>query len=141
MSEAITAIICGSRDGVPTGVGWGWLTRALDSFEREHARIGHVFTGGAKGIDWSAECWAIDRERPHTVMPAAWKLHGKKAGPMRNAEMLAFLVKCTEAATRAVLAFPGGAGTNHMVSIALEASVPVWRCSVSGGNGWRWDRV
>lgn len=138
--DSITAIICGSRDGVPPGAGWGWLDRALDSFEREKVRIAHVVVGGARGIDTLAEDWALSRERPHTVFPAAWKRLGKKAGPIRNAEMLDFLKRTTESASRAVLAFPGGAGTADMVAQAQAALVPIWRCSLVGSSGWRWDR-
>ena len=141
MNDTVTALICGSRDGVPPGVPWGWLDRALNTFCSDKAPIAHVIVGGCRGIDSLAEDWAMRRELPHTVMPAAWKLHGKKAGPMRNAEMLAFLVKCTEAARRVVLAFPGGDGTADMVAKAKAANVPVWRCSLVGSSGWRWDHV
>ncbi len=44
------------------------------------------------------------------------------------------------AASRAVLAFPGGDGTADMVVKARTASVPVWRCSLVGTSGWRWTR-
>ena len=137
----LTAIICGSRNGPPGIAPWSWVWQALDSFSRDKARLRHVIVGGAKGIDTLAEDWALQRETPHTVMPAAWQRLGKKAGPARNGEMLAFMRQIASSAERAVLAFPGGTGTEDMVAKALAANEVVWRCSLVGREGWRWDRV
>lgn len=52
--------------------------------------------------------------------PAPWEAHGRKAGPMRNAQMIA-------AGGDLVLAFPlpGGRGTQHTISLAQSAGIPV----------------
>ena len=46
-----------------------------------------VITGGASGIDTDGRNWAVDRGIPHLVCPANWEDLGKRAGPIRNAEM------------------------------------------------------
>ncbi len=54
------------------------------------------------------------------IFHAAWKQHGRAAGPIRNEEML-FLGR-----PDGVLAMPGDKGTRHMVDIASREGVPVW---------------
>jgi UDP-N-acetylmuramoylalanine-D-glutamate ligase len=53
-----------------------------------------------------------------SIYPAKWDLHGKSAGPIRNQQML-------DTGVDLVIAFPGGKGTAHMVSIAKKAGVKV----------------
>lgn len=135
---SVTAIVCGSRTGAPSGVPLGWVRCALDAWEREHARVWHVLNGGAPGIDALAAEWARERRRPCTTFPARWEEHKRAAGPLRNAAMLAYLRSTTEAAARVVLAFPGGTGTACMVTRAHAANVPVWRCVLVGRVGYAW---
>ena len=63
--------------------------------------------------------WAKDNNMKLKVYPADWELHGKSAGPIRNQQML------IEGKPDLVLAFPGGKGTAHMVSIAKKKGVKV----------------
>lgn len=82
--------------------------------------------GDAKGADRLSEYVArfylfaddvIGVER----YPADWNLHGKRAGPIRNHQML------TEGKPDLVIAFiaVGSRGTKHMVEIAKKAGIPV----------------
>lgn len=78
-----------------------------------------IIHGGAAGADSSAGEWARSKYGVHEVkVNANWYLHGKAAGPMRNAAML--LLK-----PDLVIAFPGDRGTAHMVKLAREAGVEV----------------
>ena len=52
--------------------------------------------------------------------PARWAELGRRAGPIRNQEMLDLWVP------DGVVAFPGGAGTADMVARARAACVTVW---------------
>ena len=47
-----------------------------------------------------------------------WKMHGKKAGPLRNQEMV-------DAGTDLVVAFPGGRGTADLVRRARAAGLQI----------------
>lgn len=78
-----------------------------------------IIEGDAKGADRAASDWAVCNYSKHEVYPADWQRHGKAAGPIRNRQML------NEGKPDLVVAFPGGAGTAHMVSIAKVAGVEV----------------
>ena len=80
-----------------------------------------VITGGARGVDTLAHQLAQQRGLPTEVYSAEWATEGRRAGPLRNARMLATGVD-------AVYAFrlPGASpGTDHMTRIARAAKVPV----------------
>lgn len=51
------------------------------------------------------------------TFPAKWREHGKKAGPIRNAQMI------TEGHPTFAIGFPGGSGTAHMKKILDQAGV------------------
>ena len=51
--------------------------------------------------------------------PANWKEYGKRAGYIRNAQML------NEGKPDLVVAFPGGKGTQMMIKLAKAAGVKV----------------
>ena len=74
-----------------------------------------------------ADCLAgaVARELGFAVLPfpADWTTHGRRAGPLRNTQML------REGRPRLVLAFTNdlraSRGTRHMCAIAVAAGVPV----------------
>lgn len=79
-----------------------------------------IITGGARGVDTIANHWANKIAGCQTeVYPAKWKQYGKKAGYIRNKQML------EEGKPDVVIAFPGGKGTAMMVRLAREAGIPV----------------
>ncbi len=80
-----------------------------------------IIEGGALGADRLARVWAESRSVPHVTYPADWKQHGKAAGRLRNRQML------RDGKPDAVIAFPGGAGTHDMITIAEAAGLPVWQ--------------
>jgi hypothetical protein len=76
--------------------------------------------GDAKGADRLAERTA----QPYVIVeryPAKWKEYGKRAGPIRNQQML------EEGKPDLVIAFlaPNSKGTKDMVARAEKAGVPV----------------
>lgn len=48
-----------------------------------------VVTGDASGVDEAARFWSFTNIGPPAVHNAEWEEHGKKAGPMRNAKVVA----------------------------------------------------
>lgn len=79
-----------------------------------------LITGGASGADTLAWEWGFDRGVPtNLVFPADWDRYGKKAGYLRNKEML------EDGRPDLVIAFPGDKGTAMMVRLAEEAGVKV----------------
>lgn len=77
-----------------------------------------IIHGGAKGADTLAGEWATSRNYRVKVFNADWKRFGKSAGPIRNERML-------QQHPNLVVAFPGGKGTAHMVSIAKRDKLKV----------------
>lgn len=78
-----------------------------------------IISGGAKGADNLGEDWSVVNWTELERYPADWETHGKKAGILRNIQML------EQGKPDLVIAFPGGRGTAHMVRIAKEAGVEV----------------
>lgn len=76
--------------------------------------------GGAKGADTLADDWAIVNWVPVHVYEAKWDEHGKKAGVLRNIEML------DDFKPDLVVAFPGGRGTSHCRAEAERRGIPVY---------------
>src|SRR3990167_9227834 len=80
-----------------------------------HAELGTrkptcVITGGCPtGADAHAREWAMRMKVPTLTVQADWVSLGKKAGPIRNQQMI------DTAKADIVLAFPGGRGTADLV--------------------------
>ena len=77
-----------------------------------------VVSGCASGADSCGELWANGTNIPVKKFPADWKTHGKKAGPLRNAEMAEY--------ADAVALFPGGEGTDSMYREAKKAGLKIF---------------
>lgn len=78
-----------------------------------------VVSGGARGVDsWAAEA-AIERGLETFVFQADWDRHGNRAGPLRNAEIVAHSDR--------VVAFWDGKsrGTLNTVLLAKERGLPI----------------
>lgn len=104
----------------------------------EQQLLGHVLDalrptlivhGAARGADALAELWAQARgveTRPCPVTREQWFTLGRAAGLMRNTFML------VRYGPDAVIAFPGGNGTAHMMSETRRARVPLYRVDQHG---------
>lgn len=103
-----------------------WNDRAtiyytLDNLATEHGRFTLVHGACPNGADKMAEDWAKLREHPYRGFPAQWRAFGKKAGPIRNIEML----NCTDPILVVAFPLPGGSGTQHMIGLAETREIPV----------------
>lgn len=111
-------LVCGSRHFNDLGL----LTRVLDDLE-----IDELIEGGARGTDALARTYAEVLAIPVREFQADWNQFGKRAGPLRNIQML------KDGRPDLVVAFlaPDSKGTAHMIKIAKEAGVPVKIVNVS----------
>lgn len=116
----LVILVCGGRDFDDEPV-FDHIMDSLLRLNREDASGFQIVIvhGGARGADTLADRWAKSRGIPVVACPADWDKHKKAAGIIRNAEML------KKWHPHVVVAFPGGRGTAHMVSIARKAGVPV----------------
>lgn len=82
--------------------------------------IEEIVSGGAKGVDTSAELYAKNHNLPFTLFSADWDTHGKKAGPLRN-ELMA------EYADALLLIWDGvSKGSSNMKKNMLRLNKPVY---------------
>ena len=94
------------------------VNKTLTRIHRQRT-IDVLIEGDAPGADRLAGHWAQRNGVTSVKYPADWGTHGKRAGPLRNLRML------REGKPELVVAFPGGAGTAHMVQLARGAGVEV----------------
>ena len=119
-SQGETVLVCGGRN-------WSRRQATFEALDILHAEKGfsRVIHGAARGADSLAGAWAKSRGVPVTEYPANWyppETRGKLdrgAGFKRNFQML------HEGMPSLVIAFPGGAGTRHMIAAAKHAEVTV----------------
>lgn len=78
-----------------------------------------IVSGHARGADSLGERFANEFRLPFELHPAKWRLLGKAAGMVRNAEM----AKCSDA----LIAFWDGEsrGTRHMINFARKRGLEV----------------
>jgi hypothetical protein len=83
--------------------------------------ISEIIHGGARGADTLAGQYGEDHSIPVRCFPALWDLHGKRAGPIRNTQML------REGTPDYVVAFlaKDSRGTKNMIDQATKANLPV----------------
>lgn len=119
-----TVLVCGGRNYSNRGL----VFKTLDEIGPKavvHGACGvdadDPYWLDMKGADDIADDWACRRGVEKHRRPAAWKRLGRKAGPIRNQQML------DEFAGRIalVVAFPGESGTADMVRRAKKAGIRV----------------
>lgn len=108
-------LVCGGRDFLNDK----YAFNVLDFVHDFLGPIDVIIQGGARGADTLAKLWAEDRNVKCEQYDADWDGLGKKAGPIRNKQML------EEGKPDLVVAFRGGSGTAHMVRIASRKKLPV----------------
>lgn len=132
MKYDFKVIVCGGRD-------YGWkfnsnrqkiinkeeveyLAKKLDILKFAVEELGRnlvIIQGEAQGADTWSKKWAEMNNIQTIDFPANWDEYGKKAGFIRNKQML------DEGKPDLVIAFKGGKGTAMMIDIAKKADVPV----------------
>jgi hypothetical protein len=113
-SEMHRILVCGGREFADKGR----VFTVLDYYRETSGGFMVVIHGAARGADSLAGEWATTRGIPVEAYPANWERDGRRAGPIRNAQML------REGKPTVVIAFPGGRGTADMIAQAKRAGVP-----------------
>ena len=123
----IKVLVCGGR----TYDDRDYLFKTLDGICLKRGWILHsqgetswlpdvfIIAGKAKGADTLAVDWAVTNRCYFKEYPADWNKYGRRAGYVRNQQML------DGGKPDVVIAFPGGAGTAMMKDIARKAGVEV----------------
>lgn len=91
--------------------------------EWEHRTLVH---GAARGADTLAARAGLRHGFEVLAFPASWDLHGRRAGFMRNEMMARRALASREMGKRVVVVhFPGGRGTEHMVTFSRGLGLEV----------------
>lgn len=81
--------------------------------------IAMFVSGGAKGADKMAERYASQNKIEMRVLKPDWKTHGKKAGILRNMEII-------DASSKVIAFWDGKSkGTKHSIDYAKMKDIPV----------------
>lgn len=106
--------VCGGRDYLDANTVRWYLSMAEPACDM-------LVCGGARGADQLGLDWALDTDTFFVVFPADWDRFGRSAGPIRNRRMGRFL----RDSGRHCLgyAFPGGAGTSHMIDVLEQEGI------------------
>lgn len=106
-------LVCGSRHFND----YGLLKETLDA----NSGITQIIHGAARGADTLAGRYGEEIGIPVRSFPADWNQYGKRAGPIRNGEML------KRGTPDLVIAFrgPNSRGTQNMINQAEKAGIPV----------------
>lgn len=112
-------LVCGSRTFSDRQIIWS----KLNDIAAYYSGDVEVIHGAASGADRIAGQWAEAYGKPVHAYPADWNQYGKRAGFLRNTQML------EEGKPDAVVAFvdkplPDSKGTKMMVDIARTGGVP-----------------
>lgn len=107
----IRCIVAGGRDFTD----YAFAKERLDAIFARQGAV-EIVSGGARGADALGERYAAERGWPVKRFPADWS-QGRKAGPVRNAQMAAYATH--------LVALPGGRGTADMIRQARAAGLEV----------------
>ena len=111
MSDLVHVAVVGTR----TFANYALLAETLGGLAGPLA----IVSGGAAGADALAERFARERGLPLAVFRADWRRHGRAAGPLRNAQIVA-------ACDRLVAFWDGESpGTRDSIAKARAAGRPV----------------
>jgi hypothetical protein len=125
----VIVLVCGDRNWISATV----VERSLEHLRTHRPEPLTVVEGGARGADRCAGRW-VARMRARGVgwvrVPANWERYGRRAGPIRNQQMLDYLLQGREMGqTVGVLAFhrdiDSSKGTRDMIQRAQKVDVPV----------------
>src|SRR5690349_6814946 len=103
LAKTMRVLVFGGRDYAD----YELLKAELDNLHSEK-KIACIIQGGASGADALAKRWAAENGIECAEYPADCKKYGKKAGPIRNRQMI------DHGQPTYAVAFPGGKGTADM---------------------------
>jgi len=117
-------MVCGGRDYVDSAHVF-WVLDELQPCAVVHGACGvdadRPRWARLRGADRLADAWCARRQVQVIRVPARWSALGRRAGAVRNQQMLELYHPAL------LVAFPGHLGTADLVRRARAAGVPVWK--------------
>ena len=120
MKKDVRVIVAGSRDFSDYDLLSDILNSIVDAYIGSDLTI---ISGTARGADSLGEHFASEKGLKLMRFPAQWEKYGKRAGYLRNEEMLRYA--SADQAEALLVAFWDGEskGTKHMISLASKAKI------------------
>ena len=116
------AIIAGKRDFTDKQFAF----KTLDAIFKKTGMPDEIIEGGAKGADALGHAYAKERGIATKRFPAAWSLHGKAAGPIRNRQMAEYAHKSQDGKAMLIAFWDGSSrGTANMIKTAEGMGIDV----------------
>ena len=117
-------LVCGGRDYADSAHVF-WVLDELQPRAVVHGACGvdadRPRWARLRGADRLADAWCARRQVQVIRVPARWSALGRRAGAVRNLQMLELYIPAL------LVAFPGHLGTADLVLRARAAGVPVWK--------------
>ena len=112
-------IVCGGRHFIDFPL----LCDILDNVIGDTKEI-EIVSGHCQGADMLGEKYAEEHDMPVKLFPADWTKYGRRAGPIRNKQMVDYIKSFDN---RIVIAFTNEntIGTRNTIAIAKKAKIPV----------------
>jgi len=85
--------------------------------------ITEVVCGCARGVDKLGERWAKENNIPIKYMMPDWDKYGKRAGYLRNADMVKY---AAEDEGGVIAVWNGSPGTKHTIDLGGQHNLPVF---------------
>lgn len=106
-------IVAGSRNFMVKD----FVYKKLDEILEQYKNI-EIVEGGARGVDYLAKQYAIEKNIPYKEFPANWNLYGRSAGILRNKDMASY--------SDVLIAFYNGSrGTSNMIKEAEDKGLEI----------------
>lgn len=97
-----------------------------------------IIHGDARGVDRLAGEWAIKRNIHTVVFKADWNEHGKRAGPIRNAEMVKYAAESCKDGGALVAIWDGESkGTFNAIYQAHRKGLKVFVRTINNPKNWK----
>ena len=108
--------------GTKSFADYGLMKEKLDEYFKDGAEPVEIVSGHAEGADMLGERYAAERGLSCRVFPAEWQKYGRKAGVLRNSQMLDYASESIPE----VVAFWNGtsSGTFDTIKKACKSGIP-----------------
>jgi len=126
--DYVSAIVCGGTKFNDSGLAYRGLGQHLGK-ELEAGAVIEVIQGGAQGADRMAADWAAQMNAVQTPMKVNFKRYGYAGIEVLNNDMATRLeARRDQAGVKTmVIGMPGGKGTAHMLRMAQERKLEVYK--------------
>ena len=126
-TDNLNIVIAGGRDYRNYKNLEEFVDKIIKDMNHEYKTV-TIISGMAQGADMLGVQYSIEHKYALLKFPANWQLYGKRAGFIRNKQMLDYLAESQD--NGMVIAFWDGqsSGTKHTIYTAREMKIPCFVC-------------